>query len=123
MGRDVDTVDADTPLSALGDRMLDDRRTTYAVTEDGAVVGIVSLSDLKGRHRRGEGPTTVGAVMREVHRLHPDADAFEAITGLGAAGASSAVVEEDGRLVGLVTESDLGHALRVRRGFDAGLPG
>ena len=123
MGRDVDTVDADTPLSALGDRMLDDRRTTYAVTEDGAVVGIVSLSDLKGRRRRDEGPATVRAVMREAHRLHPDADAFEAITGLGAAGASGAVVEEDGRLVGLVTESDLGHALRIRRGFDAGLPG
>jgi CBS-domain-containing membrane protein len=61
--------------------------------------------------------------MHEAHRLHPDADAFEAITGLGAAGASSAVVEADGRLVGLVTGSDLGHALWIRRGFDAGLSG
>ena len=79
MGGDVDTVGADTPLSALGDRMLDDRRTTYVVTDDGAVVGIVSPSELERLRRRDAEPATVRAAMHEAHRLHPDADAFEAI--------------------------------------------
>jgi Zn-dependent protease/CBS domain-containing protein len=107
-------------IADLGDRMLADRRTRYPVVADGRVAGIVTLADLKGA--RGSG-ATVADVMRDPVRLDPEEDAFEAFARLGSARTSEAVVERDGRLVGVVSEEEFGHALTVRRGFQSSFAG
>jgi Zn-dependent protease len=112
MTPDPPTVGPETTLAALTDRMLADRRTTYPVLDGEAVLGVVALDDL----RRAESET-VRAATREVPRLAPEDDAFEAFARLSAAGATAAVVERDGRLVGLVTEREVADALALRREF------
>jgi CBS domain-containing protein len=60
--------------------------------------------------------------MRDPVRLAPDEDAFEAFVRLGGSGADEAVVERDGRLVGIVSEEEFGRALTMRRGFQSTFP-
>jgi Zn-dependent protease len=104
-------------VGALGDRMFTDRQTRYPVVDGDRVVGVVTLGDLKGV-REG----TVATVMRDPVRLAPDEDAFEAFVRLGGSGADEAVVERDGRLVGIVSEEEFGRALTMRRGFQSTFP-
>lgn len=84
--------------------------------DGGAVVGVVSLADIKRGRKREPGETTVGEVMRAgVHRVPTDAAAF-AVLGLLNDGATSLVlVEEDGGPVGVVTHETFGTVLRVKR--------
>jgi Zn-dependent protease/CBS domain-containing protein len=116
MTRDPDTVAADTPLDDLADRMLSERQTLYPVTdESGAVVGLVSLSDLKGRSREG---ATVADVARDVPRVPATADAFETLALLQGASTTDALVTDDaGAVRGVLSQSDYAHALTVQRGF------
>ena len=120
MTPDPPTTTPDETTAALGDRMLADRRTRYPVVEGDRVVGVVTLADLKGTQGSG---TSVADVMREPVRLAPEEDAFEAFARLGTSRTSEAVVERDGRLIGVVSEEEFGHALTVRRGFQSSFPG
>jgi len=112
MTADPSTTSPDETVAALGDRMLADRETRYPVVEGGRVVGVVTLADLKGA-RDG----VVRDAMRDPVRLAPEDDAFDALSLVGAARATVAVVERDGRLVGLVSEREFGDALAARREF------
>ncbi|MFB6302379.1 MAG: site-2 protease family protein [Haloferacaceae archaeon] len=109
------TIAADTPLDDLADRMIRERRTLFPVTdESGTVVGLVSLSDLKGRSREG---ATAGSVARDVPRVPLAADAFETLALLHGTSETDALVIEDGAIRGVLSQSDYAHALTVQRGF------
>ncbi|USZ67370.1 site-2 protease family protein [Halorussus salilacus] len=110
----VEGVAADESISALLDRMMTERRTTYPVTEAGSVVGVVSLGDLRAKRNREA--TTVGQVVdAEVPRVERDLPLFEVIALMNRSGADAAVVEERGETVGVITAADLATALQVRR--------
>ncbi|QZP38302.1 site-2 protease family protein [Halobaculum magnesiiphilum] len=124
MTRDPPTVSVDTTIEELGSRMLRDRQTVHLVTDDaGAVVGLVSLSGLRSVRGDDRGSTRVEAVMQEVPRVDASADAFDTLATLNQAGGSTAIVEEAGELVGILTESDYAHAMTVRKGFRSGISG
>ncbi|GAA0219236.1 site-2 protease family protein [Halobaculum roseum] len=124
MTRDPPTVSVDTTIEELGSRMLRDRQTVHLVTDDaGAVVGLVSLSGLRSVRGDDRGSTRVEAVMQEVPRVGASADAFDTLATLNQAGGSTAIVEEAGELVGILTESDYAHAMTVRKGFRSGISG
>ncbi len=120
MTRSPGTISADATVSELGDRMLQERRTVFPVTDEtGAVVGLVSLSDLR-RARKSDRSVTVREILRDVPRLEVTADAFETLALMGSSRLDAVLVEDEGEVVGVLSESDYAHALTVRRGAGSG---
>ena len=122
--RDVNAVPARTSIDELGSRMLRERRTVYPVLDDGgSIVGVVTLEDLKRARRQERASATVEGVMREVLRVRTDADAFDTLALMNQAGSGNALVEENGAVVGVLSQSDYAHALTIQRGFRSSMSG
>lgn len=115
MGADHVALDAGTKLSEFADRMLLDRKTAYSVTQDGRTVGVVSLDDIRGVTRQDMDTRTVGDVKGEAVRVTVDQDAFDVVMEMNRVGANSAIVEEDEEYIGVVTRTDLGSVLDIRK--------
>ena len=111
--RDDHTVVArSTGLATLvDDYFLGGHASSFPVVEEGRLVGIVSLSDLKGIPRGEWEGMTVGEVMnrsvppRALRRLDP----AERLVGLvfGRSGDRLPVVDENGMVIGIVTRRDV----------------
>ena len=124
MTREPATVTADTTVDEFGDQLLRTRQSVHLVTDDtGAAVGVISLEDLREVRATDRTTTRVAEVMREVSRIESTADAFDTLALLNQAGSTNALVEENGNLVGVLSESDYAHALSIRRGFQSGISG
>ncbi len=122
MTADPPTVDADTSVETFANRLLADRKPVHLVTdEDGAVVGVVALADLRGVAPDERADTPVSAVMREVPSVPSAGDAFDTLAELSGGGSTTALVEDRGSVVGVLSESDYAHAITVRKGFRSGL--
>ncbi|WP_226482570.1 site-2 protease family protein [Natrinema amylolyticum] len=124
MTRDPATVSADTTLEEFGDRMLRDRQPIHLVTDgSGAVLGVITLGDLRTARGDDRGTTRVDAVMREISRTESTADAFDTLALLNQSGSGNVLVEENGDPVGVLSKADYAHAMTVRRGFQSGISG
>ena len=120
MSRDPPTVPATTTVAEFGERMLRERRTAYLVTdESGGIVGVATLAGLKDVAADARGSTRVGAIARDLPRLPPTADAFDAMAAAGRRDGPFALVEVDGVVAGLLSEADFAHALTMQREFRA----
>ena len=123
MTREAPSISGDATVAEFGDRMMRDRRTVYPVTdESGEVVGVIGLGDLRRLRGADRESTAVKSVMRQVPRFDPSEDAFETLARLGQLGASTALIEEDGAIVGVLSESDYAHAFTIKKGFRSGVP-
>lgn len=124
MTRDPATVTATTTIDEFGARLLEDRQPVRLVTdESGETVGIVTLDDLRKARRQDGSTTRVEDIMQEVPRVESTADAFDTLVELNQAGGTDAVVEQNGKLVGVLSESDYAHAMTIQRGFRSGITG
>lgn len=122
MTREPATVAAGTTINEFGGQMLDGRQTVYPVTdEEGATVGVITFNDFQQVRPQDRGATRVETIMREVPRLEPTADAFDTLALLNRSGTSNALIQENGRLVGVLSDSDYTHATTIRRGFQGGI--
>ncbi|MBZ6495016.1 site-2 protease family protein [Natrinema longum] len=124
MTKDPPTVSADTTVEEFGDQLLRDRRSIHLVTDDaGAVIGVVTLADLRTARGNDRGTTRIEDVMEAVSRIESTADAFETLAVLNQSGNANALVEENGELVGVLSKADYAHAMTVRRGFGSEVAG
>lgn len=92
------------------------RHSRYPVESAGSIIGLISLSDVKGVPRDEWASTYVAEVAdRDLERLLVDADepAESVFPRLAGPGPGALLVVGDGRLVGVVTRADL--VSRVRR--------
>ncbi len=92
------------------------RFSTYPVIEDDRLAGVISLKMLAGRGVREGSRRTVGDVMASpeaVTVVAPDEDLSEALSRLGDAAGRAVVVVDDDRIVGMLSRSDVGHAIEV----------
>ncbi|MFW5918097.1 MAG: CBS domain-containing protein, partial [Haloferacaceae archaeon] len=122
MTRDPGTIPATATVDDLGEKMLQERRTVFPVTDaSGAVVGVVTLRDLRRARGPDRGTVEIGDLMHEVPRLDVSADAFETLATLGASGLDAILVESDGDVVGVLSEEDFTHALTIRREHGPGV--
>jgi Zn-dependent protease len=122
MSREQETVSANATVAELIDRILHERQTVYPVTDTtGAYVGIVTLDDLRDVPSVDQDTTRVDAVMAEPFRVGATADAFETLTVLAQSGSRAALVEDDGAVVGVLSEADFAHVLTIQRGFRSGV--
>ncbi|QFU81910.1 site-2 protease family protein [Natronorubrum aibiense] len=128
--RDLHTVEPETPISTLIQRMFTERHTGYPVIErsgfdDGRLVGLVTLSDARGIDPVERDAYTVEDVMTtDLQTISPDSDAMTAIERMQKHGIGRLLVVEnaaydgdgrlsseqpadDGDLVGLISRSDV----------------
>ncbi|WP_415383567.1 site-2 protease family protein [Halosimplex sp. TS25] len=113
---DAEPIDADASVAEFTDRMVRDRRTVYPVTDGGSIVGVVTLDAVRRSDAADRESTPVRSIMVEdVPTLALDADAFEAFAQLSQHPSGLALIESDGRAVGLVSMDDFTHVLQFRR--------
>jgi Zn-dependent protease/CBS domain-containing protein len=117
MAREPVTVPADLTVGRLVDDVVWPRRfTTYPVVEDGRVVGLLPFRCVAQVPRTDWDSRTVRDCMLgldEVPILREDDDAIEALEKVSASEVNRALVLDDGRLVGLLSITDLARALEA----------
>ena len=119
MTRDPHTIPATSTVAEFVDQMLVDRRTEYGVTNEmGATVGIVSLQHLKDVDERNRETTLIADMMTdEPLTVQATASAFDTLVALSTTKTSYALVEENGSVVGMLSQADYSRALELRRGI------
>lgn len=104
------TVGPDMPLSQFGQLLFFRRYTGYPVVDDdGRLLGFARLQDA----REAVGSGAVESIMVPAETIAPGEDAKEALRRIGDSSLGRlAVVDADGRLVGIVSKTDLIRRLR-----------
>ena len=112
---DLHTVDTDTSVAELLDRMFVDRHTGYPVLRNGRLVGVVTLDDARSVKEVERDAYRVEDVMSaELSTIAPDADAMTALQQMQEKKVGRLpVVDETGEIVGLISRSDLVTAFNV----------
>ncbi|WP_254544622.1 site-2 protease family protein [Halomarina pelagica] len=108
MRPELPTVRTGTPVQALIDRMLHERRTEYVVVDQSRTVqGVVTLANVQTLPETIDPDTTVDEVMTEdPPTISSDDDAFELFRKIGDTDAHCVLIEEQGRVLGLVSGDD-----------------
>lgn len=102
---------------AVHDYFLREPVEALPVAQDGQVLGVLNVSDLREVDRAEWGVRTVGQIMNPIPErcyVAPDADAWEALTSAGEGCESPLIVVEDGKLVGTLTQETLARQIRLR---------
>ncbi|MEM2657522.1 MAG: CBS domain-containing protein, partial [Archaeoglobaceae archaeon] len=104
MTKDVISVSPETKVGEVIDLMFRHKHLGYPVVKDNNLVGIVTLKDIMNADPNAK----VEEVMsKEVITLSPKDRAFEAFRLMSERGIGRIPVVEDGKLVGIVSRSDL----------------
>jgi Zn-dependent protease/predicted transcriptional regulator len=113
------------PISELiEDHILGRKRPAVLVTENGRLVGIVTIGDLQKVSSEGRGRTSVREVMTGLDGIvttSPSASLREAADVLAHHEFDQLPVVEDGRPLGAITRADIVREFQIREALD--LPG
>jgi CBS domain-containing protein len=112
----VATARPDDRLSVAAQQMVWGGIRHLPVVDDERVVGVLSQRDVLAHQADGPGTLVVEAMSQPAHVAHPEDDEVEVAARLGDQRLGCLPVVEEGRLVGLVTTTDLIVA-QVRRAF------
>jgi Zn-dependent protease/predicted transcriptional regulator len=119
MVRNVVTTPPDLPLSGLiSDYFLRYGYRGFPVKSNGDVLGLVSLSQVKNVPPQEQTEKTVGDVMAPLKgelTIAPDTPLSEALKRMSEANTGRLLVMDDGRMLGLLTETGLLRFLEIRR--------
>ncbi|WP_336336608.1 site-2 protease family protein [Haloarcula brevis] len=109
------TIEADATVEDLVDRMFADRRTEFAVTRGGDVVGVVTVGDFRELSTAEREADTVADLMEtDLPRFPAAMAAFDALVALDTARATAAFVDgPEGTRV--VSRDDFSSAMEMRR--------
>ena len=66
---------------------------------------------------------TVESITRELPRVEATADAFDTLAAAGGRSGPYALVEVEGVVAGLLSDTDYAHALTIQRGFASSIAG
>lgn len=113
VGSRTGAVDVATPVYALGERMLRERRTAFPATEGGHVIGTVALEDVRRVPAEERPRVPVASIVRRVPALDAGEDASVAVRVVSGAGAGLVPVVDGGVAVGVLTPLDLARALQL----------
>ena len=126
-GADLRTVSPDDSVADLMGRMFRERHTGYPVVGNGEFVGMVTLEDTKSVPEVERDAYRVEDVMNyDVPTLSPDSELMDALDALQSHRTGRLpVADEDGNLVGLLSQTDLVMAFNISQssGGLAGLGG
>ncbi len=114
----VDVVDASETLYDVGERMVHERRLAFPVTEDGRVLGIVTLEALEHVPVEKRRTSLAGEAAKPAPAIDPDDRVVDALGVFDERHVARLPVTHEGRLVGLLSLFDIARGLRLRE-FDA----
>jgi len=124
---ELKTVDEETSVADLIQRMLRERHVGYPVLRNGAFVGMVTLEDTKSVPEVERDAYLVEDVMDyDVPTLDPDSELMDALDAMQSNRMGRLpVADEEGNLVGLLSQTDLVMAFNISKtsGGLAGLGG
>jgi PDZ domain-containing secreted protein/Zn-dependent protease/CBS domain-containing protein len=124
MTPDPVTVPPDLTVAELIELAARDRRfSTYPVVEGGRLAGVVPLRAAATVPFEERGRRRVRDIMvpaREVPTVTPDQEVVDALPAFGDRGTRVMVITEDGRLVGVLSASDVARALEIEQLRGAG---
>ena len=110
MTKDVKTVSPEMTVEEFLEFVFENRHLGYPVTEDGRVIGIVTLHDAVGKNKNAK----IKDIMeRNVVTLSPEDSAFKAFKIVNEMGLGRIPVVENGKLVGIVSKTDLVRVMQV----------
>lgn len=92
----------------------------FPVIDSGKLFGIITLHDVRDVPQEKWPETTVKEITPSLsakHTISAEATAEEAMTRMGEEGVGHLLVLDDGKLIGIVTKSDLIGVIQVRRGL------
>jgi Zn-dependent protease/CBS domain-containing protein len=95
----------------------------YPVMEGSRLAGCVNLEDVKQVPREEWTERSVGDIMRDCsdeNTVEPDAEAVKVLRRMMQSGVPRMLVVEDGRLVGIVAQSEIMRFLAVKMDLEAG---
>ena len=112
---DLHTVPEDASVADLMSRMFEERHTGYPVLDGDELVGMVTLEDARSVREVERDAYRVDDVMAtDVVGVDPDADALSALQAMQQNGVGRLpVIDADGKLVGLISRSDLMTAFNI----------
>ena len=118
---ELDTVEEETTVAELLQRMMRERHTGYPVLRNGNFVGMVTLSDTRSVPEVERDAYRVEDVMDyDVPALAPDSEVMDALDTMQEHGAGRLpVTDEAGNLVGLLSQSDLVMAFNISQSTGA----
>jgi CBS domain-containing protein len=122
----VVTISPDASISDLVQSLADARVSGLpVVSPTGQVVGVVSATDVlqaagetgdtQARTNVFEHTTVADLMTRNAQMIGPDADAREAAQRMLYTGVRRLFVEDQGRLVGVISQTDIAHAVGLGR--------
>jgi Zn-dependent protease/CBS domain-containing protein len=124
---ELSTVDEETTVAELIQRMLEERHVGYPVLRNGDFVGMVTLEDTESVPEVERDAYRVEDVMNDdAPTLDPDTEVMDALDAMQSHRTGRlAVADEEGNLVGLLSQTDLVMAFNVSQtsGGLAGLGG
>jgi Zn-dependent protease/CBS domain-containing protein len=112
----VRTVDAETSVAELIDRMFRTRHTGFPVTRNDRLVGMITLEDARSANETERDALRVEEVMTtDLYTIDVEADAMAAFSKMQEHGVGRLIVTEepDGSFAGLLSRTDLMTALDI----------
>lgn len=114
MTKHVSTIPPTMTVKELLDKMMEEKHMGYPVVENDRIIGIVTLSDAMKVPKDMHEHTTVASIMsREIISVTPDTEAIDVVKLLSTQDIGRVLVVESGRIVGIVTRTDLMKAMQI----------
>ncbi|MBN1682717.1 CBS domain-containing protein [Candidatus Bathyarchaeota archaeon] len=121
MTRDVKTVKPDLSIQELIEEWFSVyKHQGYPVMENDNVIGIITIEDVRNVDKNNRGSITVRDVMRsqeELVTVSPDDKASDALMKMASNNVGRLPVIENGRLVGIITRSDINKTIQLSTEF------
>jgi CBS domain-containing protein len=116
MSKHVVTVSGDLTLEEFSDIILKYRHMGYPILEGDKLVGIITFADLANIEKESWKATKVRDVMsRDILVASPDEDIMEVLEKMISRNVGRVPVVEEGRLVGIVSKTDIVRASQVMK--------
>lgn len=126
MQTDLRTIAPDAPVAEVVQTMADAHVSGLPVVDPaGRLLGVVTATDVlqaaaekestRGRATLFEHTTARDLMTPKPHVIEPDADVYEAAQRMLYAEVRRLFVEDQGRLVGVISQTDIAHAVGTRR--------
>lgn len=123
MTRDLKTVEPDITVQEVIDKWFSVfKHQGYPVTENGELVGIITLEDVRDVESDKRSSVTVKDIMKKRDELvvtHPDEKASDALMKIATRDVGRLPVMENGSLVGILTRSDISKTIQIKKEFQS----
>jgi Zn-dependent protease/CBS domain-containing protein len=116
MGRNVQTLSLDLPLSGAVERLLNSTQASYPVVDEtGRPVGLINRAELPAILKSYEGTTPVSGVMRPPRIVQATTKLEDALKDMSdMRNAAEIVVDGQGRMIGMLTLQNIAEQFLVR---------